>query len=290
MGQVKNYLILMRPKQWIKNLFVLAALFFSGDINTGHILSTIVGLIAFSLMSSIVYILNDWRDIEADRQHTKKNTRPLALGIISPTEAGFVASIIATFLIAICVKFNFSPLSILLLIVYLAINIAYSYGLKHVPVLELMLLASGFVIRLIFGASIISVTLSSWIIVCTGLLSMMLAVGKRRGDLIQDNDSSLCRRSLRHYNLQYLDQINIILATATLTTYVIFCSSEYAINKFGNEVILSSPFVIYGILTYLRLLLVDSLGSDPTTLILSNRALKMALVGWFGAFTAIIYF
>jgi len=285
-----EYIYLLRPKQWIKNIFVLAPLFFSGDIDVISFMEVVLGFIAFALLSSIIYILNDWCDIEEDKQHKKKKLRPLASGVVSPVKAGLIAFALLALLIIIFTQFNFSTLSIILLTLYAAINIAYSCGLKYLPIIELLLLASGYVIRLLFGASIITVTLSPWIIVCTGLLSLMLAVGKRRGELVQNNNRDFGRRLLSHYSLPYLDQVNTMLATATFTAYMIFCTSPYAIEKFGDEVIMTSPFVLYGILKYLKLLMVDKMGDDPTSLITSNRQIQIALVSWLTTFMAIIYF
>ena len=290
MSRLKNYFILIRPKQWIKNGFVLVPLFFSGNLMSSNIMIALLSLLAFALLSSSIYILNDWRDIEADRQHKKKKLRPLASGEVSKVEAAFILIMLLSLLVALCITFDFPLFAITLLLLYVIINIGYSFGLKHLPILELMLLASGFIIRLMFGATMIGVILSPWILVCTGLLSLMLAVGKRRGDLIQSNDNSFQRRSLAGYNLAYLDQINTLLATATFTSYMVFCTSEYAINKFGEEVILTSPFVLFGILNYLKLLTVDELGDDPTWLVVTNQGIRLTLLGWLVSFMAIIYY
>lgn len=284
------YLSLLRPRQWLKNTFVMVPIFFSGDISFDTFIMTLGGGIAFILLSSIIYILNDWRDMKSDRQHKKKKMRPLASGAISPAKAFLVALVLMILIIGFCIHLNLEVQSIYLLLLYASVNISYSIGLKQVPILELMLVASGFIIRLMFGASIISITLSPWILVCTGLLSLMLAVGKRRGDLVQENDVGLSRKSLSGYNLAYLDQLNAILAASTITAYVVFCTSVYAVEKFGNEVILSAPFVIYGILKYLNLLMVDKLGDDPTSLIISNSSMRVVLIGWTMSFIAIIYF
>ncbi len=290
MNRLIDYFKLIRPHQWIKNGFVIAPLFFSGNLMSPNILAGLVGIIAFSLLSSSIYILNDWADIEADRIHKKKKLRPLASGAVSKIEAFVIFTIIVGLLVAISTMFNFSSSAISLLALYGIINIGYSFGLKNVPILELLLVASGFIIRLLFGASILLVTLSPWIIMCTGLLSLMLAVGKRRGDLIQSNDETFQRRSLAGYNLVYLDQVNTFSATAVFTCYVVFCTSEYAIDRFGAEILLTSIFVLFGILHYLKLLAVDGLGDDPTSLVLNNNGIKLTSIGWLISFIIIIYY
>ena len=290
MGGLNNYWRLIRPKQWVKNSFILAPLFFSGNLISSDVVVAVVGCLAFAMLSSSIYVLNDWCDIKADRQHKKKKLRPLASGEVRPIEAVFILIFLLSVLVALCMAFNFSFSAISLLVLYSIVNIGYSFGLKHVPILELLLVASGFIIRLLFGASILVVTLSPWILVCTGLLSLMLAVGKRRGDLIQSNDDNFKRRSLVGYNLTYLDQVNTFAATAVFTSYVVFCTSEYAISRFGGEILVTSPFVLFGILSYLKLLAVDGLGDDPTSLVLKSQGIRFALIGWLISFMAIIYY
>ena len=250
----------------------------------------VVGCIAFSLLSSSVYILNDWADLEADRLHKKKKLRPLASGQVSKAEALMILIVLVVLLGALGAIFKFPSQAVLLLLIYGFVNMGYSFGLKHVPILELLMVASGFIIRLLFGASIFEVILSPWILMCTGLLSLMLAVGKRRGDLIQSNDETFQRRSLVAYNSTYLDQVNTFAATAVFTSYVVFCTSEYAIERFGEEVLITSIFVLFGILHYLKLLAVNGLGDDPTSLVLKNNGIRLAFLGWLISFIAIIYY
>ena len=184
-------------------------LFFSGDFQVENIDRIIISFFVFCLLCSAIYVLNDWFDIEADRQHKKKSNRPLASGLVSEKEAFFLVILLLLMIICVCFFLNYSINAVAYLVCYGAINIAYSIGLKHIPILELFILASGFIIRLLFGAAVVEVALSLWIIICTGLLSLMLAIGKRRGDLVQNNDSKMMRKSLNYYNLNFLDQINI---------------------------------------------------------------------------------
>ena len=193
-------------------------------------------------------------------------------------------------IICVCFFLNYSINAVAYLVCYGAINIAYSIGLKHIPILELFILASGFIIRLLFGAAVVEVALSLWIIICTGLLSLMLAIGKRRGDLVQNNDIKMMRKSLSAYSLTFLDQINIFLATTTFTSYLIFCTTAFAINRFGQEVIITAVFVLFGILSYLRLLILDEAGDDPTSLVLDDNGIRIAILGWIVSFSILIYF
>ena len=284
------YFKLIRPKQWSKNVFVFVPLFFSGEFQVENVNRAILGFFVFCTLCSAIYVLNDWFDIEADRQHKKKRTRPLASGLVFKKEASFL--ILLLFLMTICVCFfqNYSISTLAYLVFYGVLNIAYSLRLKHIPILELFILASGFIVRLLFGAAVVEVTLSLWIIICTGLLSLMLAIGKRRGDLVQNNDGKMMRKSLTYYNLTFLDQINVLSATTTFTGYLIFCTTSFAINRFGQEVIITAVFVLFGILSYLRLLILDEAGDDPTSLVLGDNGIRIAILFWIISFAILIYF
>lgn len=281
---------LLRVKHWVKNVFVIVPVFFSGSLATQNIIEVIISFIAFSLLASAIYILNDWCDIETDKQHAKKKSRPLASGAVSTNAALFLFITLLTTLAVICVYSNLSLMSVAFLVVYFILNTAYSFGLKHVPILELFIVGSGFIIRLLFGASVFGVILSSWIIVCTGLLSLMLVVGKRRGDLAQKNDVTMRRRSLIGYNLAFLDQLNTFLATATFTSYVVFCTTPFATDRFGEAVLITSGFVLFGICTYMKLILFDNNGDDPTTMILADKSLNFTMFGWLITFVILIYY
>lgn len=274
----------MRPAHWLKNLFVLAPLFFADSTGIRLTILAFVGFISFSLLSSVIYIFNDWRDVEADRLHKKKKLRPLASGAISTRTAFLVAVSLLFSMGLLLVNFNFKVLSLFPLVVYGIINLSYSLGFKQIPVLELVLVSSGFVIRVIYGALIIDVELSIWILVCTGLLSTLIVIGKRRGDLIQGNDEQLKRLSLKGYNLIYLNHLTVIFSSCVITSYLLFCASSYATVKFGSDVLLTSIFVIFGILIYLKLLMVDEKGDDPVNLFLSSSIIQCTAFGWIISF------
>ena len=274
----------------MKNLFVLAPLFFADTANIKLTILACIGFLSFSLLSSVIYIFNDWRDMEADRLHKKKKLRPLASGSISPTSAFFIALSLLLIITFLLVNFNFQIKPIIPLFVYGIVNLSYSLGLKQIPVLELMLVASGFVLRLIFGALLINVELSIWILICTGLLATLIVVGKRRGDLIQGNDSNLKRRSLNGYNQEYLNQLMVIFSACIITSYLLFCASAYAIDKFGIDVAWTSIFVIFGVLIYLKVLIVDEKGDDPVKLFLSSTSIQFTAFAWAVSFLLVINF
>ena len=201
---------------------MLAPLFFEGDFDLPSLWVGVGGVIGFSMLSSLIYIFNDWRDLEADKSHVKKRKRPLASGKVTIKQASLVSLLLIFMLLGLLHLFEFGLVPVALLVIYLSINIAYSLGLKKVPVLEMFLVASGFLIRLTFGALILGIDISNWILVCTGQLSFLLILGKRRGDLIQGNDSNFKRDVLEFYNLEYLNNLIAILSSCIITTYLLF--------------------------------------------------------------------
>ena len=281
---------MLRPAHWLKNFFVLAPLFFADIFNYSTNITAFSGFICFSLLSSAIYIFNDWRDIEADRNHKKKKLRPLASGEVSPKGAFFILILLLVFLSLIVYISNFRMVSISFLSIYLIVNLSYSLGLKQIPVIELMLVSSGFVLRLIFGASIIEVEMSIWILVCTGLLSTLIVVGKRRADLVQENDKNFARRSLNGYSLEYLNHLLVIFSACVITSYLLFCASSYATEKFGVDVLWTSIFVIVGVLLFLKSLIVDKSGDDPVKLFVSSGSLQLVTVSWVFSFILVINF
>lgn len=281
---------MLRPAHWLKNFFVLAPLFFADIFNYSTNINAFSGFICFSLLSSAIYIFNDWCDIEADRKHKKKKLRPLASGAVSSKTGIFISILLLVLIFLIAYVSNFQILSILSLSIYLVVNLSYSLGLKQIPVLELLLVSSGFVLRLIFGALIIEVELSIWILVCTGLLSTLIVVGKRRADLVQQNDENFARRSLNGYNLEYLNQLLIIFSACVITSYLLFCASSYAVEKFGDDVLWTSIFVILGVLLFLKSLIVDGSGDDPVRLFLSSGSLQLVTFSWVVSFILVINF
>lgn len=289
MDQLLQYIKLIRPYHWVKNCFVLAPVFFSGSILTSKGITALAGFLAFSLLSSCVYIYNDWKDQNCDRLHKKKMYRPIASGAVTGSECLVIVGILGMCLIACVRYFDFSLSSLSYLVIYILVNIAYSNGVKDIPILELLVLSSGFVVRMIFGASITDIPLSPWMLLCTALVSLMMAAGKRRGELVNAYNSQDARSVLNGYSHEFLNQINTIFTTATITAYMIFCTSVEIIMRYGLDLLLTVPFVFYGLLEYKRLLHVDNRGEDPTSLILGDKRILLAISGWCLCFIYIIY-
>ncbi len=286
---MNNFIRLLRPQQWLKNIFVLASLFFGGHMFSGHsAIMAFVTFVLFCLVSSAVYIFNDICDRDADKQHAKKRTRPLASGAIAmPVAIGVMAALIA--LAGIIFYASAAPWRLgLVLAIYIGINLIYSLGAKHVPLVELFMVASGFVLRLIAGGVAIDAPLTSWILVCTGLVSLLMVTGKRRADLLQDNDPTRSRRALLHYTVPFLDNIIVVLSSATLVTYLLFCVG-YGKDRFGDYVELTAVFVALGIFRFMQIVIVEKGGDAPTALVARDRVMQFTLASWAVVFFALIY-
>jgi len=278
-----NYLILARLNQWHKNFIVLIPLFFSGQIQFQNIFNSLIGFFIFCFLSSIIYIINDLIDKESDKKHIKKKSRPIAAGLISIKK--ILTTLIFLFILLLgCVFYlDNSYHSKLFLILYFCINIFYSIGIKNIPILEMFLVTSGFVIRLIYGGLLIDVTLSNWIMVSVGLLSLLLIIGKRKADLsISINTKPL-------YTINFLNLLSSTIGSVVITFYLLFCLSDYAINQFGSYTIISSIFVIYSVLYYLRLIMLNLSTDNPSELFLKDPNIYLSVLLWFLFFTILIY-
>jgi 4-hydroxybenzoate polyprenyltransferase and related prenyltransferases len=287
---VKALAQLLRIRQWVKNGFVLAPVFFGAELlNRDRLIHAAAAFLFFCLAAGMVYIINDWQDIEADRAHAEKRNRPLASGVISGRGAFIVLATLVALAIALMLIVPLPRDFFIVVAIYLAINLAYSLGLKQVALLELFLVASGFVLRLLAGALAIEIRLTQWILIATAMIAFVLTVGKRRDDLAQEYDAGHHRKSLAHYSIGYLDLVLAALTGGTLVVYLLFCASDYAIDRFGPLVLVTALPVAFGLLRYLQLVTVRGKGASPTDLVLEDRGL-IATVGIFIAmFAALIY-
>ncbi|WP_245948128.1 decaprenyl-phosphate phosphoribosyltransferase [Paenibacillus sambharensis] len=249
----------LRPKQWTKNLLVFAAPLFSFEVlNTPLIVLSVAGYILLCLVSSCVYILNDFVDREADKLHPQKKNRPMASGLLNPYLALALGGVLLVSSLAASILIN--PLFTLLLAVYFTVNVMYSFHLKHVVLVDIMVIASGFVLRAIAGGLIIDVPFTPWFLLCTLLLSLFLAIGKRRNELmLNEQDKTAHRRVLEQYSFPLLDQLSSIVTTATIVSYSLFTFTS------GRTVHLmwTIPLVIYGVFRYLYLIHVKMKGGAP---------------------------
>jgi 4-hydroxybenzoate polyprenyltransferase len=271
---VKLLFIQLRPKQWTKNLLIFAALLFSYEIISFQLFSqSVIGFVIFSLVASSIYIWNDFIDREADREHPTKQFRPMASGALSP----FIALSFGAFLLvaSLIASYFVNPLYTLLLLVYTILNAAYSLKLKHVVIIDIMIIASGFVIRAIAGGLVIHVPLTPWFLMCTMLLSLFLAISKRRHEFLLAMESNgIHRKVLKSYSAQLLDQMNSIVTTATIISYSLFTfTSEHTIHLMWTI-----PLVIYGIFRHLYLIHVENKGGSPEQVLYEDKHILVTVI------------
>lgn len=263
----------LRPKQWTKNLLVIAAFLFSlNKISLAAGVDAFIGFLLFCATSGVVYIVNDWFDLEKDRAHPVKKFRPMAAGRIPPNAALLFGLILlgASFAFALSKNLMFG----LLLIIYFLMNVAYSAWLKHVVILDIMIIAAGFVMRSVGGGLIIGVQLTPWFLVCTMLLALFLAISKRRHEFISVPDKASRRKVLRLYSTQLLDQLISIVTTSTIISYSLF-----TFTSSGNfHMMWTIPFVMYGIFRYLYLIYMKDEGGSPERIILEDKPILITVV------------
>ena len=277
---LKALLKTMRPKQWAKNVFLLAAIVFDRKLtNTDAMLHTIIGVVVFSLVASVVYIINDIADVEADRQHPTKRNRPIAAGKLPIAVARVSAIILA--LIAFPVAIWLSPNFALITLLYLVLNLIYSKWLKHEVLFDIILLASLYVIRVAAGVALINVVrFSPWIYIFTTFLALLMGTGKRRAELSEIADGpNAQRRVLDGYTLGFLDQLITLASGMTIITYSMYTFSAPNVPE-NHAMMLTIPFIIYSIFRYQYLLQVKGIGSAPEELVLSDRPLQLAIALW----------
>ena len=277
---LKALLKTMRPKQWAKNVFLLAAVVFDRKLTTvDAMLHTILGVIVFSLVASVVYIINDIADVEADRQHPTKRNRPIAAGKLSIPAAWAFAALLL--LVSFPVAYWLSPAFALVTLLYLLINLVYSKWLKHVVLLDIILLASLYVIRVAAGVALINVErFSPWIYIFTTFLALLMGTGKRRAELSEIADGpNAQRRVLDGYTLAFLDQLITLASGMTIITYSSYTFTAPNLPE-NHIMMLTIPFLIYGIFRYQYLLQVQGTGSAPEEVVLSDRPLQIAIALW----------
>lgn len=287
---MSDTVLLMRPHQYLKNVFILLPLFFALKIADGALLpSALTAFLAFSLTASAIYILNDYHDIEEDRQHPKKCTRPLASGAISKPQA--IGIMITLFLIGFAVMATLSWQATAILGAYVVMNVAYSFHLKHVAILDVTLIAVGFVLRLFVGSAVTGIHLSMWIVLITFLLALFMALAKRRDDVLIFLDTGKkMRKVIDGYNLQFLDGAMMIMASVVIVAYTLYTTSAEVVARVGSQYLyLTAFFVILGILRYMQITFVLQDSGSPTRIVLKDRFLQLTLLGWIATFAWILY-
>lgn len=282
---------LLRPKQWSKNVFVLLPLFFDKKFTDMHLLGlTVLCFIIFSLAASAVYCLNDILDRKADALHPVKCKRPIASGAVS-VSAGWIACG-ACALLAVGLTLWQIPDLKWLLLGYMVLNIAYSMWLKHISLVDMLVVASFYVMRVLAGAITGDIVPSQWIVVMTFLLALFLVLGKRRDDvMLQAETGTTVRRGVANYNLQFVNMTLTLVATVTIVAYMMYTMSDEVTARFDNHYIYGTTvLVLAGILRYLQITVVSNKSGSPTKVLFRDRFIQLCVLGWIVAFLLIIYF
>jgi 4-hydroxybenzoate polyprenyltransferase len=289
--KILKFIELMRPKQWIKNLFVFAPILFAGKLlDFPLLIQNIIAFAAFCGVSSSVYVLNDIIDIESDRVHKKKRYRPIAAGDVSIQQGRTLFGILLLITVLLCLKL--STLFSITIFSYFVNNLIYSFKVKNIVLLDVFSISLGFILRVIGGAVAIDVSVSSWMIITTIFISLFLGISKRRAELSGPNQENLekQRRVLSDYDVVFVDQLNTVAATGTIISYALYTVSEKAINAFhSDKLIYTTPFVIYGIFRYLYLLHQKNLGESPTQIMTKDLPIIINSIIWLIVSAAIIY-
>ena len=291
---IKNILRLTRPKQWIKNFFVFVPMFFGGELFDSHSLwLTILTFLAFSLTASSVYCYNDIVDVDADRQHPVKCHRPIASGAVS-IRMGYMLMAI-TFLLGIAVMMLLPPevksQVMAVIVFYYVLNLSYCSKLKQYAILDVCIVAFGFVLRILAGGFACELALSNWIVIMTFLLTLFMSFAKRRDDVLRMNETGEApRKNTVRYNLTFINQAITITASVTLVCYIMYCVSPEVTERFQTPYLyLTFVFVLLGLLRYIQIAVVDQKSGDPTKIILRDHFSQIIVVAWILTFLLMIY-
>jgi 4-hydroxybenzoate polyprenyltransferase len=286
--RVRSLIKSLRPRQWTKNIFVLAALVFDNKLFQWQpLIASLIGVGVLCLLASAVYLINDSADVEADRQHPIKRHRPIARGDIAvPVALGIAFLLVVVGLgMAFALNVGFGLIGL----AYFALTTLYSFKLKHIVVLDVIVLATGFVLRVAAGTVLVNaVRFSPWLLVCMSLLALLMGFGKRRQELMNLGGGSGTRAILREYNVPLLDQILSIVTGALIVSYMFYTFSAPQLPA-NHSMMLTIPFVLYGLFRYLYLVHVRNEGAAPDELALKDRPLQIAFILWAIAVIAILY-
>ena len=279
----------LRPRQWVKNLFVFAALIFSQQLLTPSAARAAAAFLLFCGLSGAIYLLNDVADAEKDRLHPVKRLRPVASGALARATA--LRAGVALLLVSLVASFGLSVRFGLVALAYGALLTAYSVWLKHLVILDVLTVAGGFVLRAVAGAVAVDVEISGWLLICTVLIALFLALGKRRHEYLTLHGAAAAHRPiLAEYSEGFLDQMIAVVTASTVTAYALYTMSPETVVKFHTRWLpVTLPFVLYGIFRYLYLLYRRELGGNPSDLFLTDRALLVNTVLWMLSLFVIIY-
>jgi len=280
----------MRINNWIKNLIIFSPLFFAGKMSNVFLLQqTLILWISFSFLTSSIYILNDYIDLEHDRAHPSKKNRPLASGKVPIVHAGAMAIILL--IVGLVIIFQLSIDTFYVSMAYVVIMVAYCLVFRKMALVDIGIIATGFVIRLYVGSTVTGIPNSMWIIIMTFLLALFITLAKRRDDLMRLTiiNKENTRESLNGYNISLADSLIIVLVPIIIVSYILYCTADENITRVGNNLYLTSVFVLFGFMRYLQLIFVKNMGGDPIGLLYSDSGIQLILLFWISSFAWILY-
>lgn len=262
---MKSIIRMMRPKHWIKNLLIFIPLFFSLNLSYNKIVTLVIGFLSFGMLASSIYIINDIFDVECDKHHPEKRKRPIASGEVSIKKATLIAFllVIISFILNFVISKKIFNTSLYLLLSYLVLNVLYSRGLKNIPIIDIFILASGFIIRMFYGSVLIKVPVSQWLLLTTLNAAVFFGIGKRKKEINKGG----VRPVLESYTENFLDKFSTISLSLTITFY-----SLWVMNQDNSALYISIPFIIFILMQY-SLLLEKEKSGDPTTVFFKNKSL-----------------
>ncbi len=288
---MEKYIRLIRVKHWVKNLFLFIPVFFSGRLDQISLYGDLIlAFLSFSFVASTVYVINDLKDIKADKIHPKKKFRPLASGAVSQSSAMLIGLIllISGFGIAGLTNVKF----LFVLGIYFLMNVAYTLKLKNISILDIIIVAVGFVLRIKSGAIVTNIALSHWIIIMVFLLALFIAIAKRRDDLvIKEKSGEVMRKVADNYSLDFLNMSMSLLMGVIFVAYLMYTLSSDVIERMGTyRLFYTAIFVLGGLLRYLQLALVENNTGSPTDLLFKDRFIQIVIFLWILSFYLLIYF
>lgn len=287
---MKSYIKLLRLSHWSKNLFLFLPLFFSGQFieKADSIVFLFIGFVCFSLTASVVYIINDIKDVEEDKLHPEKKHRPFAAGQVKIVTGILLAIVLLS--TALTSAYFLEPQFLLVVGIYFLMNLAYSLKLKHVPLLDITIISVGFVLRVVAGGIIVDIFVSHWILLMTFLLALFLGLAKRRDDVkIFMESGKKMRKSIDGYNLEFINAGMVLMGGVTIVSYIMYTLSEEVIKRLGSNLYLTSIFVILGVLRYLQITFVKENSGNPTKILMKDIFIQLILVGFIVAFAVLLY-
>ena len=279
---IKDILKLLRVEQYIKNIFIFAPLFFSFQFSSINFFAATQAFLMFSLMASSIYILNDIFDLEEDKVHPNKKMRPIASNKIKINNAFLISLVLS--LTSLLWSYMINIHIFLILLTYLMINILYSVKLKHIPIIDVIVIATGFVLRLFVGGYAIDEMITFWIIVLTFILSLFIALAKRKEDIQLLINGKETRKNIGFYNLRILNRSLVSLSILIVIIYLLFTLSPDVTMKFNDNIFITTIFVIFGLYRYSHLTLVKNNSGDPTKILLTDRILQIIIIAWLLSF------